>query len=69
MAIGWETHSPIALPLRSIRMRGARPLTVVDRGPARGPVVIRDPAKLASDGSWPNRRPSAGTHKGAVRSV
>ena len=69
MVMGCEPHRPIALPLRSIRMLWARPLTVVDRGPACGPVVIRDPAKLASDGSWPNRRPSTGTHKGAVRSV
>ena len=68
MAMGCEPHRPIALPLRSIRMRGARPLTVVDRGPARGPVVIRDPAKLALVTSCPNRRRSAHTHKGAVRS-
>ena len=64
MAIGWETHSPIALPLRSIRMSGPRPLTLV----ARGPVVIRDPPKLARVGSCPNRRRSSPTHKGAARS-
>ena len=68
MAIGWETHSPIALPLRSIRMSGPRPLTLAARGPARGPVVIRDPPKLARVGSCPNRRRSSPTHKGAARS-